>query len=220
MNAQDLRLDYFKIYSIRDVQVDYKVALKGQFDQEPEAAELMLLDYFATVVSKNDEPIYDKNANLTWYCLTTPFPEPQRVVQIENQFGQHEIVIGKARGLLAPAPRRSIDLLRTRLDHFKLYEVLNGKALEQWVAIKDQFGEEKVEIYCPIYFGTPVQKTYNDKNSPIHNEKAHLIIYRITPTQRLIRPILVRDQFRQSYVQFLWDVGLAIPSLKLKWDEI
>lgn len=220
MNAQELNLDYFKIYDVKDYRVEYWVALQGQFDEEPEKAELLVLSYFANPVSKNRESIYDRNAHLTWYWLYQPIPEPTRMVVVENQFGQQKIVIGKPAALLAPAQKRQKDSqFPMELDHFKLYWVLERESVDKSVALQDQFGSEEARVTYPVAFGVPVQKEYEGKVSHIHNDEAHLMIYSITP-QSLRQTRVVRDQFGRHYLIFLRSVGLAAPSVKLEWQEL
>lgn len=220
MNAQDLKLDYFKFYDVYNYRVDYRVALHGQFDEEPEQAELLLLSYFGNPVSKNQEPIYNRNAHLTWYQLYQPIPEPTRTVVIKNQFGQQEIVIGRPFALLAPALKQERgSQFPVKLDHFKLYKVLEGQPVDQSVALQDQFSSDEVRIICPIAFGVPVKKQYQEHEAPLYNPDAHLLIYRITPRSvQQARP--VRDQFGKRFLSFLRSVALAVPSVKLEWNEM
>lgn len=220
MNAQDLKLDYFKIYDVGDYKVDYRVRLQGQFDEEPEDAELMLLSYVANPVSKNGEPIYNRNAHLTWYWLYPRIPEPTRNVVVENQFGQQKIIIGKSPALLVPAQKRERgSQFPVDLDHFKLYWVLEGERVNQGVELKDQFVSEEAKVLYPLLFGVPVRKEYQGDVSPVHNAKAHLLIYRITP-RSLQQARAVHDQFGTRYLFFLRSVLLAVPSIKPEWEEL
>jgi hypothetical protein len=223
MDTQDLKLDYFKIYDVKDYRLRYRVTLQGQFDKEAEEAELLFLSYFANPVSKNQEPIYNRNAHLTWYWLYQPIPEPTRKVAVENQFGRQRILIGKPSALLAPAQKRQRgSQFPMDLDHFKLYWVLEGEPVNQGVELQDQFGDEGAKVLYPILFGVPVNKRYKEKVSPIRNKKAHLVIYRITP-RPLQQAGAVRDQFsgrRYRELSFLRSVLLAVPSVKLEWKEV
>jgi hypothetical protein len=223
MNAQELKLDYFTIYDVVDYRVEYKVALQGQFDEEPKEAELLALSNFANPVSKNKEPIYDPNAHLTWYWLYQPIPEPTRRVGVGNQFGEQEILIGKPTALLAPAQKeREESQFPEGLDHFKLYWVLRGREpVDKDVALQDQFGIEEMgqtRVMYPILFGVPVKKEHRGKVSPIHNEEAHLMFYRIMPW-KCKQSRGVRDQFDGRDLTFLQSVLLAVPSVKLEWGE-
>lgn len=72
MTAKELKLDYFQIYDIANREATGNVSLQGQFDARPLKMEFALLDFFANPVAKNLEPIYDKNAHLTWYRGVQP----------------------------------------------------------------------------------------------------------------------------------------------------
>ncbi len=219
MNAEELKLDYFKIYDVADQRVEYRVALRGQFDEEPVDAELLVLTGFANPVSKNREPIHNRNAHLTWYWFYQPKPEPTRTVVVENQFGGQKILVGQARALLAPAQKRQRDSqFPADLDHYRLYWVLEAERLDIEVPLEDQFGSEETIVIDPVAFGVPVEKEYRRSVSPVHNKEAHLVIYRtITRPQQQAKS--VRDQFGLRYLTFRRSVGLAVPSVKLKWDE-
>ena len=232
MNAQDLRLDYFKIYNVVDRRVDYQVTLQGQSDRERKNAELLFLGCFANPVSKNGEPLYNPNAHLTWYQLYQPklTRPPTRRVVVENQFGKQKVLIGapvdllrrRQQALFAPAQKGDEGKFPVDLDHFKLYWVLKGGPLDnEIVALQDQFGSEEVTVTDPVAFGIPVKKEYKGKVSPIHNEKAHLMIYRITPQSRPpVEAVAVLDQFDRHYLDFGESIGLAVPSVKLEWEEL
>src|SRR5215467_869829 len=101
MTAQELRLDYFQVYDVGDREAAGDVLLRGQFDVNRLKMRVRLLDYFANPVSKNGEPLYDKNAHLAWY-RGVQLPEPIRAVSLENQFGKFEIRSGSGYGLLVP----------------------------------------------------------------------------------------------------------------------
>jgi hypothetical protein len=231
MEAQELNLDYFKIYDVKDHRVRYQVALQGQFDEEPEKAELLALSYFANPARKNREEPHDRNAHLTWYWLYQPMPEPTRVVVFENQFGKQKLMIGAARALLAPAQKRERGSRFPKgLDHFKLYWVLKSRPLDQTVAITDQFGREETEVTYPVAFGVPVSKIHLEKDFPFHpdriekvppiyNKRAHLVIYRIEP-RKIQEGRVVRDQFAVRHLYFFRSLGLAVPSLKLEWKQV
>ena len=92
MTARDLGLDYFKVYDVEDRPADGAVQPRGQFDRRAMRMDLALLDFFANPVSKNGEPLYDKNAHLTWY-RGRQASEPTRRVVLENQFGKQTVWI-------------------------------------------------------------------------------------------------------------------------------
>jgi hypothetical protein len=104
MTAKELKLDYFKFYEVENREAEGDVLLRGQFDQRPQKMRLRLLDFFANPVSKNGEPLYDKNAHLAWY-RGVQAPECPRRVVLENQFGKFDIRTGTGYGLLAPTQK-------------------------------------------------------------------------------------------------------------------
>lgn len=221
MKSQDLKLDYFKFYEVvRNCRVDDRVALHGQFDMEPEKAELLLRAYFANPVSKNREEIYDRNAHLVWYSLHQQIPEPTRIIVAENQFGKHNFLIGHPIALLVPAWKyEQGSEFPKELDHYKVYRVLEGEPINEEVTLKDQFGGENVKVFFPVAFAVPVIKKHEGNTYPILNEKAHLLIYNIKP-----RPAqqarIIRDQFDKYYLNIFRSRFLAAPSVKLEWREI
>jgi len=220
MNAQELQLDYFKIYDVFDHRVEHWVALQGQFDDEPEKAELMVLSHFGNPASKNQEPMHDRNAHFSCYRLYQPLPDPMRMVELENQFGKQRIITGSPAALLAPAQKRERgSRFPEKLDHYKLYRVLRSERLDKEVALEDQFGREEARVLYPILFGAPVHKEFRDQISPIYNDRAHLLIYRIVP-RRVRQSRIVRDQFGRRYLTFMRSVALAVPGLKREWKEL
>jgi hypothetical protein len=122
MTAKELKLDYFQIYDVANRQATGNIFLQGQFDKQRLRMQLALLDFFANPVAKNAEPIYDKNAHLTWYRGGVQPPEPMRAVILENQFGKFEIRTGRGEGLLVPTQKKEPgSVFPTTLDHYKVY---------------------------------------------------------------------------------------------------
>lgn len=221
MTAQELKLDYFKFYDIENREADADLQLQGQFDQGPRKMRLRLLDFFANPVSKNGEPLYDKNAHLTWYRGVQP-PEPPRRVLLENQFGKFDIRTGTGYGLLVPTQKLEPgSVFPEKLDHFKVYRLLDAEQVpEKVLKLKDQFGGEEARLRLPLYFAVPVKKRHGDKTFPIHNEKAHLLIFSITPKD-LPKELKVRNQFTRGIsVKVVRSLMLAAPSIKLEWKPL
>ena len=220
MTAQELQLDYFQFYDVANQQAGYYVGLQGQFDKQPEKAQVTYLNLFANPVSKNGEPIYDKNAHFNWYDLMDPTPDPTRVVAFENQFGEQKIYIGSACALLVPAQKvEPGSQFPRKLDHYKVYKVLDfGAPVNKTVKLEDQFGGSEARVYYPRMFAVPVRKWFQGETFGINNEKAHLAIYNINPRSvEQVKP--VRDQFSRRYVQIFRSVLLGAPSVKQSWQE-
>ncbi len=220
MTAKDLGLDYFKFYDAANQRAGYVVGLQGQFDRVPERAQLTYLNMFANPTSKNGEAIHDKNAHLTFYNLYDPSPDPMRKVTFENQFGKQTVVTGRAYALLVPTQKvKRGSVFPEKLDHYKVYQVLDSEQVNKRVKLKDQFAATEARVYYPLFFAVPVRKWYEGQVYGVNNAKAHLAIYRIYPDS-LQKTIATRDQFSQRYLNLFRGVLLAAPSRKLEWKEV
>jgi hypothetical protein len=221
MTAQDLKLDYFKFYDVENRAAEADVLLRGQFDKRAQRMRLRLLDFFANPVSKNGEPMYDKNAHLAWYRGIQPAEPPRRVV-LENQFGKFDIRTGTGYGLLVPAQKiETGSVFPKELDHFKVYRLLDVEDVPAKVLkLRDQFGTDEVKLRLPLFFAVPVAKRHGDKTFRINNEGAHLLIFSIT-TRELQKPIRVRTQFARGVsLRVVRSLMLGVPSRKLEWKPL
>ena len=221
MTATELKLDYFKVYDVENRAAKGSVALKGQFDRLAQKMQLAFLDFFANPVSKNGEPLYDKDAHLAWYRATQP-PEPLRRVILENQFGKLEIVIGTGYGLLVPTEKvERGSALSKMLDHYKVYRVAYvGQVPTAHLQLKDQFGADEVTLGPPRFFAVPVNKKHGTKEYPINNKEAHLLIFSITPKDKK-KELKLRNQFANGLaVSVVRSLMLAAPSLKREWKRV
>jgi hypothetical protein len=221
MTAKELKLDYFKVYDVENREAEGDVLLRGQFDKRPQKMRLRLLDFFANPVSKNGEPMYDKNAHLAWYRGVQP-PEPLRRVVLENQFGKFDIRTGTGYGLLVPTQKvEQGSAFPKELDHYKVYRLADVERVpEKVLKLKDQFGSDEVKLRLPLYFAVPVMKRHGDKTYAIQNERAHFLIFSIT-TRDLQKEIRLRNQFgRGTSVRVVRSVMLAAPSLKREWKAV
>ena len=198
----------------------YIVGLQGQFDKEPEQAQLTYLNFFANPASKNGEPIYDKSAHLSWYNIYDPTPDPTREVVYQDQFGKRQIYIGRAYGLLVPTWKiEEGSSFPERLDHYKVYQVLQGEPVMKEVKLEDQFGRMEARVYYPRMFAVPVKKWYQGQTFGINNPDAHLAMY-ITDPNSTEKTIKTRDQFSQRIQNVFRSVLLGAPCKKLQWKEV
>jgi hypothetical protein len=231
MNAKEFKLDYFQFYDIeipKDVrELSPLVRLQGQFDQDgPERAKPQYLKKFANPVSKNGEAIFDKNAHLTWYNLTSSDPIVTRKVTVVNQFWEREreLRIADVRALLVPAQKRKPRGEFTKpakLDHYKVYRVIDEQGVDNRAyKLEDQFHNREVTVYRPFAFAVPVTKEIDGKVFPIHNHEAHLTIYEVTRSRDMPNVIDARDQFGvHRYLKMGKSYLLAVPSRKIEWKE-
>jgi hypothetical protein len=255
MDAADFRLDYFQIYDLEkpidlsDRRVETRIIeLQGQFDKAHEKATIESLDKFADRVSKNDEELYDKNAHFTWYSLQyreRPIPMLRRVL-VANQFTkeqEQELRIYGVIGLLVPAGKRwekdvkgkdveeRIRLFSksTHLDHYKVYEVIEGQAVDHFsVTLEDQFSRREATVDRPVAFAVPVWKRHGEEEFAILNEDAHLTIYEVDKSKDVQPAIETSDQFllveegnffRPEGLRLGASHLLAVPSRKVRWKE-
>ncbi len=222
VSALEALLDHFKVYKqyIYTDQKPTSVRLKGQFDQSALPAEIDHMVYFANPVSKNRVKPVDRNAHLAFYELHGP-PEPRRVVVFCNQFGLQKILIGQPRFLLVPSEKvERGSAFPKKLDHFKAYEVLEGRAIDRTVLLADQVDKRnKVVVERPSFFCVPVAKTHKDQTFKVQNPRGHLTFYSITPKiYRVPKPS--RDQFGDHKLLLATSVYLGSPTVKLAWDPI
>jgi hypothetical protein len=210
-------LDHFRAYNIDGVLVDHRVELRGQFDKEFRRHRLVELEHFANPVDKNREGIHEKIAHQTWYTLDPETAaEPSRVVRLRNQFGEQRLLLGDAALLITPAEKiEPGSALSPTLGHYKCYRVVKGREIGRTVTLRDQFRRDSVSVLEPLLFAVPVEKRYRELE-PIHDEKTHLTIYRLTPVEHATRRE-VRDQFDHYSLDILSTAMLAVPTDKLEW---
>jgi hypothetical protein len=221
MTAKELKLDYFKFYDVENREAAGDLLLRGQFDRRPQKMRLKLLDFFANPVSKNGEPLYDKNAHLAWYRGVQP-PEPIRRVLLENQFGKFDIRTGTGYGLLVPTQKiERGSAFPGQLDHYKVYRLVDVELVPNKVLkLRDQFGRDEVKLRLPLYLAVPVMKRHRNKTYPIHNDRAHLLIFSVT-TRDLRKNIKLRNQFHSGTgVRTVRSLMVGAPSLKRKWKQV
>ena len=84
------------------------------------------------------------------------------------------------------------------LDHYKVYRLADvEKVPDVTLKLRDQFGANKARLRLPLYFAVPVRKRHDAKEYPIQNERAHLLIFGITP-RNLEKKVTLRNQFTKG----------------------
>ena len=219
MTAKELKLDYFLIYDLENRPATGNLLLQGQFDTERAKMQLRLLDFFANPVSKNAEPIFDRNAHLAWYRGVQP-REPMRAVAVENQFGKFKFRTGTGYGLLVPTQKvEPRSALSRTLDHYKVYRLADVVRVPNVsLKLRDQFGASEARLQLPLYFAVPVWKRHGTKEYAIQNDRAHLMIFSIT-LHNLEKKVTLRNQIDQenTSVVVVRSVMLGVPTVKLEW---
>jgi hypothetical protein len=219
--AMAINLDHFLFYDIQPVQAGNRVLLRGQFDDFPLPADLTAARWFANPVSKDEEPILNRNHHLNAYEIFVESPEPRRIVQINNQFGPQRLLVDAPELLLVPAFKMEEGLGPPEgLDHFKCYKVIESEPIgPRTVSLSDQFVVASTEVGPALFFCVPVEKQYDGRVEPIQNPDAHLAIYEILPRDYPVSRT-VKDQFRAELFNILRSALLAVPSEKVKWEAI
>jgi hypothetical protein len=182
--------------------------------------QVEFVDRFGNAVSKNGEPKYDENAHLAWYRGEQP-AEPIRRVRLENQFGKFDIMTGPGYGLLVPTQKvEPGSAFPKTLDHYKVYHVVDPGPVPQKsirLGLSDQFGPSETQLGLPGYFAVPVAKQHGTKDYAIINTVAHLLIFNID-RRKVEKKITLSNQFsRDTTVNVVSSVMLAVPSLKHDW---
>jgi hypothetical protein len=219
--AMELGLDYFQMYDVVNQEASANIKIRGQFDNGDKQYKLLYLDWFANPVKKNKEPLFDKNAHLAMYRMFVPLiPEPTRKVEFVNQFGTQKAIIGKAFALLAPAQKiEPGSAFPKQLSHFAVYQVLEGTVVNKPVQLQDQFGLSKAVVMSPMAFAVPVKKSHDNNVFPIVNDKAHLVIYKVTP-KIVQKNCAIKDQFKNSKIAVTQRILLAAPTIKRRWSVV
>jgi len=178
---------------------------------------LRLLDYFANPASKNGEPMHDPRAHLAWYRGVVAPPDRNRFLEAENQFGKFRLQIGQALALLVPTEKLERGSgYAEDLDHYKVYVVIEGDTAPALsIKLVDQFGASEARLGRPRFFAVPVAKRHDDAIFRVHNERAHLVIFEITP-RTIERRLSLSNQFGRATTSVLRSHLLAAPSLK-RW---
>ena len=226
MAAQSTVLDHFKCYWVRQWTAPYigeVVYLEDQFGSFQ--AVVGEAEFFCNPVAKWVEgmpptpPILNLDNHLTLYSLDHEEELQERTVKVENQFGTQQLVVSDP--VLLGVPTWKLDPGEHSppegLDHFLLYEVIEGPSVEVVVGLEDQFFSENVLVYEPVYFANPVKKTHNGDVTLIENPEAHLVFYRISSYSGWTE-VHVNNQFGEQYLEVYVDEYdtplLAVPSEK------
>jgi hypothetical protein len=226
-------VDHYKFWMLNRIPFARTVTTRGQFDGPLRARTTIALDFIGNPVAKDRGMVQFPERHLTGYTLEPPIPtvpEPHRRVVFSNQFAEKtEWHIGDPQLLLLPAGKSFAEGMpkdpTPPATHYLCYQVRSGDVVNREVQLQDQFDDvighpEREGPLYPAYFGVPVEKN----GEPIGNPDVHLAIYRFQPREGLPKPIFIRtsDQFIPLLPILLTVLGptmLAVPSLKLDWNE-
>jgi len=158
-------------------------------------------------------PIWNADRHFTVYNLSYE-EEPQVwYVMVNNQFGGQLLTVYGPVGLAVPTQKEGHDA-PVALDHFLLYEVMEGRSVEAVVGLNDQFGDETVTVYEPAFFANPVRVSHNGEVTEILYPEVHGVLYRIEGGD-FQREVQVVNQFGEQTLNVDAPVLLAVPSEKI-----
>ena len=225
--AQSTVLDHFKCYPASGIDpIEEFVYLEDQFGTVE--AVVGEAKFFCNPVAKREEEmppmpspmILNPDHHLTLYSLYQEEEPQERIVKAENQFGTQQLVVSDPVMLGVPTHKLypGEHYSPVGLDHFLIYEVIEGPSVEVEMDLYDQFGYEPgVFVYEPVYFANPVKKTHDGDVTLIRNPDAHLVFYRIA-SYSVSGWVLIDNQFNEQelevYVDEYYPALLAVPSEK------
>jgi len=213
-------VDHFKCYLPEGVEpIGEVVHLEDQFIELD--ALVTNTSFFCNPVEKlHDEeltPILNPDYHLMVYNLEYE-DEPQLwQVTVNNQFGEQMLTVSSnSVGLAVPTQKEYHDP-PVGLDHYLLYEVIEGPSMGVAVNLSDQFGDDPgVLVIEPAYFANPVQKTHGGNVTDIMNPHEHLVFYEIWGTEAPYLQVQVVNQFGGQTLDLGYPAEwLAVPSEKL-----
>ena len=145
-------------------------------------------------------------------------------VEVNNQFGVQTLIVYGPVALAVPTQK--IEPMYHEppvgLDHFMLYEVIEGPQLNVVVGLNDQFGDQpQVEVIYPDYFFNPVQKTdASGMVTQIENPLGHLVSYEIWGVL-FYQQVQVVNQFGEHiFPNVEGPYCLTVPSEKMTWQQL
>ena len=219
-----LSLDHFKCYYAEPIGPPFEeVILEDQFGIVQ--ATVMGANFFCNPVEKYHDgkttPISNDDHHLTLYTIDYEAEPQTRLVEITNQFGTQQLTVSNPVGLAVPTHKLTggTPFPPVGLDHYLLYEVIDGPPVEVTVGLEDQFGDEEVLVMEPFFFANPVRKTHGTEVTEIENPQAHLVLYVIVGGA-FGEMVEVDNQFGLQALYVGDPALLAVPSVKLSFEPV
>jgi hypothetical protein len=236
------RLDHFWCYFIPESEPPRvgQVWLQDQFDIATGAFQPVQVGqprWFCNPVVKRHNnrvtQINDKNAHLKFYeiAVGSDIPAPPRLVVYSNQFQRKSVaVLGQPRMLAVPTQKvepGNHDFPR-RLDHFKCYDVEQGKPANAVAGLRDQFSAaaSSVDVGGLAFFCNPTRKIRLDDAGNVNevtgvkNARDHLACYRAPGPALEPITVVARNQFGEEVLVLERAELLCVPTVKHHLGEI
>jgi len=213
-----LKLDHFWCYivSSQTPQDSIEVTLEDQFQTTTVVVgePLQFCNPVQKTIGGVVTQIVDLTDHLTMYNLLTAAPlSTAATFTATNQFGSTQFTVDKATAIMVPTQKNTL-AFPDGLDHYLCYPV-SGASVEQAASLTDQFQTRDVIVAKPALFCNPVQKTFGNTTSRIHNRAAHLTCYNTRlPQSTDQRTIDILNQFEQDTYTVTTTQLLCAPSTK------
>jgi hypothetical protein len=219
-------LDHFKCYGVANPPTlkDVYVGLMDQFGIY-DGVQVNYADWFCNPVTKvhgQETPIVNPDNHLTVYSISLSGEPQYWQVEVQNQFGPQTLTVYGPVALAAPTQKLEPGGHGppSYLDHYLLYQVVEGSDLNATVDLDDEFpgAAPGVNVTTPVYFANPVLFKYNYSSGDMTgawNPEAHLVFYAISDNPEFQSPVLINNQFElQSLDLVPIEELLAVPSEK------
>ena len=166
-------------------------------------------------------PIVNPNHHLTVYGLTYEEDPKEWFVEISNQFGTQELIVWGPIALAVPTQEVEpwYHEPPVGLDHFLLYEVVEGPSVDAVVRLNDELGYEEVMVSLPVYFTNSVQKTQDNQVIAIVDPDAHMVVYSVEG-EYFDTEVQVVNQFAGSTFHVSGPSHLAVVSDVLHYEPV
>jgi len=229
-------LDHFKCYqTLPEEPWDLEVGLLDQFHEDYFGALVLEPWMFCNPVDKVHDGVTttsnpDNHLTVYWIAATST---DWWTVTVDNQFNDaavpQTLIVEGPVALAVPTQKLmpSDHDWPKYLDHYLLYEVVEGLSVDVTVDLDDQFPEvaENVTVGPPLYFATPAIKGYLDYEPGFWDPEEHLVFYAISDNGEFFPEVMIRNQFLSGdavvplYLISI-DQFLAVPSVKVDWAPI
>lgn len=217
-------LEHFKCYNVTGALPLGAPVYVG--DQFGDWSTLVLeAEWFCNPVQKNTEPIVNYDNHLTIYNIFA-VNQSWWYVEVDNQFGLQNLTVFGPVALAAPTWKLypGNHTPPKYLDHYLLYEVWGGSAVNVTVNLDDEFPEMAigVNVTYPRYFANPVLYKYHGGNETgVWDPEAHLLFYDISDNPEFFPEVWGANQFEEMPFS-LNETGqlLAVPSVKWYYEQI
>jgi uncharacterized repeat protein (TIGR02543 family) len=220
----------FACYMVYEAPVPYMVPYIREpvyLEDEFCAVEVEVQEawYFCNPVEKEHNgvltPISSPDHHFTAYGLAYGEELQEWSVAVDNQFGTQQLTVRGPVGLAVPTQKVEpwYHEPPVGLDHYLLYEVVEGRSVDVVVGLNDEFGSEEVLVTSPVLFANPVRKTHGGHVTEILNPEAHGVIYWIE-CQYFGTDVQIVNQFGEQTFQVWGPALVAIASEMLSYEAI